>query len=98
MVAIWFPGLTIPRIRITAGQFLNITLLGVGIKVPPISMTILPRTVIWEGFKMFDTNDITNALLTPINAIPQAVWNLFKGKLDEMADEFYARRGGEVEK
>jgi len=97
MTGIWFPGLTIPMVKIKKGRFLNVSLLGKGIKVPPIDLTIIPKTVILKSFKLFDTLWIINPITNVVKAIPQAVWDLCKSTLDEWAGDFYKRRGAEKE-
>lgn len=89
MVKIWFPGLYIPRIRITKGRFLKVWLLGVKIEVPPWDITILPKTTIWKGFPLFDTDWIINPIIEAMTGVAGAVWDLFESTLDAMANEWF---------
>jgi len=91
MVEIKFPGLAIPAFRLTRGQLLNVNVLGVGLVIPPVDITFWPQTTILEPFTLFKTEDITAALLAPINAIPQAVWNLATTILEQQIKEFYEK-------
>lgn len=91
MVKVQFPGLTLPGFKLTRGQLLNVSLIGVGLVIPPVDITFWPETRILEPFTLFDTDDITGALLAPINAVPKAIWDLAKSKLDDMARDYYER-------
>jgi len=91
VVDIRFPGLKLPAFKLTRGQLLNVHLLGVGLVIPPFDITFWAETTLLQPFTLFKTEDITTGLLTPINAIPEAVWTLAKSTLDSLAKDYYER-------
>ena len=140
MVEIKFPDIVIPAFKISKGRLLNVSLLGVGLVIPPLDITFWPYTKILSGFTLFNTDDITKPILDKIaaipkievpglediikpildaiaaipkvkvpsveditkgisdalNVIPEAVWNLAKAKLDELAADYYERHSEET--
>jgi len=95
LVEVKFPALKIPAFRLTRGQLLNIWLLGASLVIPPWDITFWEETTLTKELTLFKTEDITNVLLTPINAVPKAVWDLLKTTLDDMAKDFYERHSEE---
>jgi len=89
MVQLWFPGLRLNEVKITRGQFLNISLLGVGIVVPPWDITLLPAVSFWEPFLLIDTDWWGKIIGDAVATIPKLVWDYAKGVLDSWAKAFY---------
>lgn len=97
MVAIWFPGLTIPEVKIPAGFLLDVWLLGVHFKIPPDDIVVFPEVTIWSGFKIFDSDWVVNPIVAAIDGVAKAVWDLFESTLDAMAEDYYERHSEEEE-
>jgi len=91
MVQLWFPGLKFNGLRIDRGQFLDVSLLGVGLQIPPWDMGILPVITFWEPFLIFDSDWVVAPVAAAINAIPNAVWGAGKAILDGWAAAFYEK-------
>ena len=96
MVEIKFPDIEIPAFKISKGQLLNVNLLGVGLVIPPGDITFWPETRILRGFTLFDTSDIVKGVGDLLGAVPEAVWNLARAKLDELAADYYERHSEET--
>lgn len=95
MVLVKFPGLTLPG-TIKAGVLLDVNLLGVQLRIPPMDIALWKEPVkIWDPFTLFDTMDIVKPITVAIGGVAEAVWNLAKAKLDEMAAEYYERHSEE---
>ena len=88
MVQLWFPGLSFGGWWIQRGQFLDVSLLGVQIVVPPDAMQILPWFKIWDAFLLFDSDWIVNALAGAFLAIPKAVWDYLMNAMQAQVDEY----------
>jgi len=91
MVQLWFPGLKFGGAKIVAGALLNVSLLGVSLKIPPWDLTLLPAIEFWKSFLIFDSDWVVKPVADLVNAIPQAVWNLAQGTLDSWAAAFYEK-------
>jgi len=89
MVQLWFPGLSFGGWWIQRGQFLDVSLLGVQIVVPPDAMQILPWFKIWDAFLLFDSDWIVNALAGAFLAIPNAVWGFLQSFLSGEVSTYY---------
>lgn len=96
MVEIKFPGFKLPAFKLSKGQLLNVSLLGVGLVIPPIDVTFWPEVTFWEPFTLFDTDVIVKGVGDLLAAVPEAVWNLAKAKLDELAAEYYKKHSEET--
>ena len=96
MVVVKFPDIVIPAFKISKGQLLDVRLLGVGLVIPPGDITFWPKTRILEGFELFDTDDVVKGVGDLLGAVPEAVWNLAKAKLDELAADYYERHSEET--
>ena len=86
-----FPALSLPEFKVKAGQFLNITLMGQGIVVPPSDITFWPSIKLTDEFTLFDTEDITKPILDYLAGIPKAVLNLFLESINEQLRDYYER-------
>lgn len=84
-----FPALAVPAFTLARGQLLNVTLLGVGLVIPPRDITFWERTLLTPEFVLFNINSLVNAIVTPLNAIPQAVWNFATSWLEQQINEYY---------
>jgi len=56
MTEIKFPGLTIPKFEVKAGALIDVTILGVTIRIPWDDIVFWEDIVIWEEFTLFDTD------------------------------------------
>lgn len=96
MVEVKFPGLTLPG-TIKAGILLNVSLFGVKFRIPPDDIVLWKEPLkIWDPFVLFDTDDIAKAVTVPVAGIAEAVVNLAKAKLDELAADYYERHSEET--
>ena len=97
MTEVKIPALEFPEVKIPAGQFLNVTLLGTGIVVPPNDVIIIPKLRILDEIKLFDIEDITSPILEAVAKTPEETWNTFWSELNRQVSEYYERRrqGGE---
>lgn len=86
-----FPELAIPEVKLSAGCLLNVWLLGVNLKIPPIDLTFSSKHVLTPQFTIFDSDWVTNPLTEWMLGIPWWVWDACKTKLDEWAAEYYER-------
>jgi len=91
MVQLWFPGLKFNGAALKAGQLCDVSLLGVGIKIPPWDITFLPAVEFWKPFLIFDSDWIIKPVTALVTGIPAAVWNAAKGTLDSWAATFYEK-------
>lgn len=89
MVQIWFPGLKFNGAALTRGQLLDVTLLGVGLVIPPWDITFLPAVEFWKPFLIFDSNWVVKPITDALAAIPKAIFDAAKGILDGWAAAFY---------
>lgn len=89
MTKITFPKMAIPAFKLTAGQLCNKVLLVVPIVIPPNDITFWDEIVLMQETTIWDSDWIVTALTGAFTAIPNAVWALFKGTLDDMADQYY---------
>jgi hypothetical protein len=97
MVQIWFPGLAIPKLVIRRGFFLDVSIFGVGLVIPPVDITLFAGVKIWDGFMLFDTDLIVKGIGDLMVAIPKAVWDLATSTLDDMAAVFYGHHSEAME-
>lgn len=88
MTKIQIPGISIGPITLNRGQLLDIWLLTVHVIIPPISIQLIPRITLWEPFILFDTDDIANAIIGALGAIPNAVWSFVTTWLEQQANEY----------
>ena len=96
MVEVKFPGFALPAFKISKGQLLNVNLLGVGLVIPPGDITFWKKVTFWEPFTLFNTDDVVKGVGDLLGAIPEAVWNLARAKLDELAADFHERHSEET--
>ena len=97
MVKVSFPSIWIPGFKIPKGWLLNITLLGVGLVIPPVDIVFWSAKKILSGFTLFDTGWIVDPIGSVMKGVPKAVWDLCKFTLDSWAADFYKRRREEKE-
>jgi len=97
MVQIMFPRIYIPWVGLYEGEFLNIELLGIGIKVPPMGITLIPYTELTPPFLILDTDWIVNPIKEAIDSVAKKVWDMCGSILDSWSEDFYERRGEEKE-
>jgi len=108
MTKITIPRLAIPAFALKAGQLLDISLFGVGVKVPPVDIQfwpeiqLLPETVVfnseWVTTAIEEKADwIKNIAAGVVDAatptIIEATFNAVEPYLDGLAEDFYRRRG-----
>lgn len=91
MVQLWFPGLTFNGFAITRGQLLDVTLLGLGLVIPPTDMTLLPKMTLWEPFLAFDSDWVVTPLNAAIVGIPKMLVDFVTGQLQSEVEEYYKR-------
>lgn len=91
MVKVSFPSLWFPAFKFRKGQLLNVSILGIGLKIPPIDITFWNAFKILNGFTILDTDWISNPIINAMSGIAHAVWDIAKGTLDSWADEFYEK-------
>jgi len=89
MVQIWFPGLKFNGARLTAGQLLDVWLLGINLKIPPWDIEILPPMTFWEPFLIFDSDWIVGSIAGLVTGIPAGVWGWMQKWIQEQIDEYY---------
>ena len=89
MTQLAFPGLKFNGMSLTRGQLLNVSLLGVGLVIPPWDITLIPALTFWEPFIIFDSDWVVNALAGAFTAIPKAVWDYFNKTMQAQVDEYY---------
>jgi len=100
---VWIPGFSIPEVKVTKGQLLNVSILSVGLVIPPFDITFFPGLKIWDKFQLFDSEWINKPIISVLNVmkldllgkIPQLVWNTFEGRVNTWVEDFYERRGKE---
>jgi hypothetical protein len=88
MTQMWFPGLTFNGAALVRGQLLDVSLLGVGIVIPPWDITLLPAITFWDSFLIFDSDWVVNALSGALLAIPKAVWDYLMNAMQAQVDEY----------
>lgn len=89
MTQLWFPGLTFNGLTITRGQLLNVSLLGIGLVIPPIDLKILPAVTFWEPFLLIDSDWIVKPLSEGIAAIPKALIDFVSSTLEDETKKYY---------
>jgi len=88
-VQIWFPGLSLPG-TIKAGALLDVWLLGLNLKIPPVDIVLWKEPlIIWTAFIIFDSDWVVKPIIDAIAGVAKAVWDLAKGTLDSWAEAFY---------
>jgi len=102
------PRLAIPQLKISKGQLLDISIFGIGIKVPPFDITfwpeieLLPETVVFNSEWVTDTiygmadwfgSIAAGVVDSMIPTIIQATFNAVEPYLNSLAEDFYRRRG-----
>jgi len=108
MTKITIPRLAIPAFKLKAGQLLDISIFGVGIKVPPVDIQfwpeiqLLPETVVFdtewvtttiEGMADWIGNIARGVVESMIPAIIEATFKAVEPYMDGLAEDFYRRRG-----
>ena len=89
MTKLAFPGLQFNGFSLSRGQLLNVSLLGVGLVIPPWDITILSALTFWQPFIIFDSDWVVNALAGAFLAIPKAVWDYLTGTLQKQVEDYY---------
>lgn len=89
MVQLWFPGLKFNGLKLTRGQLLNVSLMGIGLVIPPFDLELIPPIELWETFVIFDSDWVTVPLTTAIEGIPKLLIDFLTGRLDEEIKKFY---------
>jgi len=89
MVQIWFPSLAIPKLVIRRGFFLDVSIFGVGLVIPPSEIVLFPGAKIWDGFVLFDTDLIVKGVADLLGAIPKAVWDFAANWLQNEINAYY---------
>jgi len=107
MTKITIPRLAIPAFKLKAGQLLDISIFGVGIKVPPVDIQfwpeiqLLPETVVFDPAWIWDVlgdaaewigNIARGVVESMIPTIIEATFKAVEPYLDKLAEDFYARR------
>jgi len=80
-----FPAFTLPGFKLSKGQLLNVSLLGVGLVIPPVDITFWPEIKAWNSFVIFDLDWILNPIASWLTWIPGAVADTLKGLLDPIS-------------
>jgi hypothetical protein len=88
MTQLWFPGLKFNGIKLSRGQLLDISLMGVGLVIPPVNLTLLPAFTIWEPFIIFDSDWVVAPLTTAIAGIPKLFIDFITGRIEEEAEKY----------
>jgi len=83
-----FPGFTLPGFMIAEGQLLDITLLGVGIKIPPFDIVFWEEITFWEEFTIFDSEWVTEPVAGFIDSLRDTVASWFEGLWQDLTDAF----------
>jgi len=96
MVKVTFPELSFGPIEVKRGSLLNVTLLGVGLVIPPGNITLIPKITLTTAFDIFNSEWVTAPVIAVVAFIPQAVWNLCKTTLDGWAREYYEKHPEEL--
>lgn len=91
MMQIWFPGLKFNGLKLTRGQLLDVTLLGVGLVIPPWDITLLPEHTFWETFMIFDSEPIEAAVTLSTQTIPKLLVDFVTGNLQSQIEEYYKK-------
>lgn len=97
MVIVRLPAFTLPAFKISKGWLLDVELLGVKLQIPPFDILFWPAIKFWDGFRIFDSDWITGAVMDPLDAakdvllekIPGLVWGHLENVLEDMVDEYY---------
>ena len=91
MVVVKFPDIVIPAFKISKGRLLNVSLLGVGLVIPPGDITFWPEKTILSAFTLFDTSDIVKDVGDLLGAIPEAVWTFATSWVEQQIKEYYEK-------
>lgn len=91
MAQLWFPGLKFNGFKLTRGRLLDISLLGVGLVIPPVDLTLLPAVTFWEPFCAFDSDWVVAPLTTAVQGIPKLLVDFVTGRLGEEIEEYYKK-------
>jgi len=89
------PRLAIPALKIGRGRLLDISIMGVGVVVPPSDIQLWPEVQLLPEITVFDPGWITDIVTGMMPAIAEGIFKLVEPHLDKMAEDFYARRGKE---
>ena len=73
MVQVWFPGLTIPALKMKRGFLVDVWILGIHVAIPWTDLNFWDTMVIWEGFYLFNTDDITAPLSGDIGTAAEGI-------------------------
>jgi len=107
---ITIPRLAIPALKIRRGQLLDISIMGIGIVVPPVDISFWPEIQLLPAMTVFDSEWIHDILDEKVGwfgniaagvvdaATPTIIEATFKAVepyLDGLARDYYARRGKE---
>jgi len=95
---IFFPAISFPEIKVKAGSFLNATLLGVGLVVPPWDLTILPSFTLIPKVELFDTDVLFRPIMEAIEGVAQKVIDLLWSPIQRQLEEYYGEEGVGEEK
>jgi len=92
---ITIPRLAIPALKITRGQFLDIDIVGIHLRVPPGDIQLWPEIQLLPEITVFDPDWITDIIKGMMPTIAEGVFKAVEPYLDKLAEDFYARRGKE---
>ena len=84
-----FPAIWFPAFKLSRGQLLDVSLLGVGLVIPPWDVSFWDAVQLTAEFVIFDTDAIGQALAGAFAAIPNAVWNYLHTYIQAQIDEYY---------
>jgi len=87
--------LAIPAFKIRRGQLLDISILGVGVVVPPFDIQFWPEIQLLPAITVFDPDWIADIVKGMMSTIAEGVFKAVEPYLDGLAVDFYARRGKE---
>jgi len=89
MAQLWFPGLKFNGLSLTRGQLLDVSLLGVGLVIPPWDIELLPPHTFWEPFVAFDSDWVVVPLNEAIANIPTLLVDFVTGRVQEEISKYY---------
>jgi len=92
---ITIPRLAIPALKIRRGQLLNVSVMGVGVVVPPGDVQLWPEIQLLAETTVFDPDWITEIVKAMMPTIAEGVFKAVEPYLDKLAEDFYARRSKE---
>jgi len=95
---VFFPEIKFPAFKLKAGQLLNVSLMGVGLIIPPWDLTFWDTTTLLPKFPLFDTDELFRPIMEAIEGVAQKVIELLWTPILNQLDEYYGVEGvGEEE-